>query len=150
MKQFFDTSVLISAFVEDERHHDACVEAVVNAEHGVVYAHGLAECFSLLTGGRLSIQLSPADAARIVEANVVERMEVIALDPPEVMRVLHACQATGARGGGVYDCLHLAAARKAGADELLTLNVRRFVAFAPDLATRIRQPRGSGCPQGDR
>ena len=140
MKQFFDTSVLISAFVEDERCHEACAAAVAAAQDGFVYAHALAECFSILTGGRLSVQLPAADATRIIEANVYDRMSVISLTPRESMRLLADCHRLGVRGGGVYDCLHLAAARKGGAEELLTLNVRHFAAFAPDLASKIRQP----------
>jgi predicted nucleic acid-binding protein len=140
MKPFFDTSVLVSAFVEDERHHETCAEAVADAASGLVYSHALAECFAILTGGRLSVRLPPADAVRLLAANVCERMEVVGLDPQEIMRTLSHAETSGARGGAVYDCLHLAAARKAGADEILTLNVRHFVAFAPDLADRIRQP----------
>jgi predicted nucleic acid-binding protein len=140
MKQFFDTSVLISAFVEDENRHAACVEALSEATNGIVYAHALAECFSILTGGRLAVQLHPADAARIIQTNVFERMKIVSLTPKESMQVLTSCHELGVRGGGVYDCLHLAAARKAGAEELLTLNVRHFLAFAPDLAPIIRAP----------
>jgi hypothetical protein len=40
----------------------------------------------------------------------------------------------------VYDLLLLAAARKAGAGRILTLNVRHFTAFAPDLKDRISAP----------
>ncbi|HUF60956.1 MAG TPA: PIN domain-containing protein [Verrucomicrobiales bacterium] len=140
MKQFFDTSVLISAFVEDEICHEACARVVAAASSGMVYAHALAECFSILTGGRLSVQLPAADATRILEANVFDRMTVISLTPREVMWLLGDCHRLGVRGGGVYDCLHIAAARKGKADELLTLNVRHFAAFAPDLASRIRKP----------
>jgi hypothetical protein len=40
----------------------------------------------------------------------------------------------------VYDFLHIAAARRAGAEVLFTLNARHFAAFAPDLAAVIREP----------
>ena len=140
MGPFFDTSVLVSAFVEDERCHGACAGAVASARGGAVYSHALVECFSVLTGGRLPVQLSAADAVRVLEANVTGRMDVVALEPTEIMQVLEGCQSAGVRGSGVYDCLHLAAARKAGAEVIYTLNVRHFRAFAPDLAGRIREP----------
>ena len=35
----------------------------------------------------------------------------------------------GARGGAIYDLLHLAAARKAGVETLVTLDVRDFQAL---------------------
>jgi hypothetical protein len=46
----------------------------------------------------------------------------------------------GARGGAFFDVLHLQAARIAKSDEILTLNERHFITFAPDLAAIIRQP----------
>jgi predicted nucleic acid-binding protein len=140
MKQFFDTSVLIAAFVEDERHHDECASIVANAKDGIVLAHGMAECFSILTGGRLSVQLSAKVTARLLEANVVNRMKIVTLTPKEILQVLKDSQTLGIRGGGVYDAMHLAAARKAGADEIFTLKLRHFQAFAPDLADRIQVP----------
>lgn len=143
LKRFFDTSVLVSAFVEDERCHDACAEAVASTTDGVVCVHALAECFSILTGGRLPSRLSAADAAEMIEANICDRMKVIALTARETMQLLRSCDQLGVRGGGIYDCLHLATARKAGAGEILTLNARHFRSFAPDLVSRIREP-GAG------
>ncbi len=140
MKQYFDTSVLIAAFVEDEEHHEECAELVANAKEGIVLAHGLAECFSILTGGRLSVQLSAQLATSILEANVVDRMKMITLTPTETLMVLRNCQSLGIRGAGVYDALHLAAARKSHAEQIFTLNLRHFTAFAPDLVGRIICP----------
>ena len=140
MKQYFDTSVLIAAFVEDERHHEACSQAVADAEEGIVLALGLAECFAILTGGRLSVQLSATLAAEIINVNVFQRMSVLTLTPKETFSVFQKAQSNGVRGGGIYDALHLAAARKAKADRIFTLNVRRFSVFAPDLAERIVEP----------
>ena len=140
MKTFFDTSVLLSAMVEDERCHEASAAAVAEAKSGVIHAHAMAECFALLTGGRLSVQLPPVDAARLIRVNLFERMQVVVLTARESMKVLADCQSVGVRGGGIYDCLHLGAARKAKADLILTLNVRHFIAFAPDLTVKIRQP----------
>lgn len=138
--QFFDTSVLISAFVEDERCHEASSAAVASADDGVVFVHALAECFSILTGGRLSVRLLPDAAAQMIETNIVERMKIVTLTAKEAMRVIRDCNQLGVRGGGIYDCLHIAAARKVGAQQVLTLNMRHFATFAPDLASRIREP----------
>ena len=107
MKQFFDTSVLIAAFVEDERQHEACARVVAAAENGVVFAHGLAECFSILTGGRLSVKISASAAATLLETNVAERMEIVTLTPAEIVAVLEDSQAIGVRGGGIYDAYAL-------------------------------------------
>lgn len=46
------------------------------------------------------------------------------------MTALRACEERGVRGGAVYDWLHLAAARKAGATRLITLDARDFQAIS--------------------
>lgn len=140
MTQYFDTSVLISAFVQSERRHEACAELVLNSSSGCVLAHGMAECFSFLTGGRLPRQISAELAATIIETNIVNCMKVISLTAKETLQTLKAAQANGVRGSGIYDALHLAAARKVDAEEIYTLNLRHFQAFAPDLAGRIKSP----------
>lgn len=138
--QYFDTSVLIAAFVQSERRHEACANLVTNSKNGCVLAHGMAECFSFLTGGRLPMQISPDTASKIIETNIVNCMDVIALTTEETFETIKNAQANGVRGGGIYDALHLAAARKVDAGEIYTLNLRHFQSFAPDLVDRVREP----------
>lgn len=140
MKQFFDTSVLLAAFVEDEPNHEACADAVATSTDSCVYSHALVEAFSLLTGGRLSVRLAARDASALIQTNLVEKMDVISLNTTEVASALCDAEGLGVRGGAIYDLLHLTAARKAKADEVLTLNVRHFRAFASDIAAKIRSP----------
>ena len=140
MKHFFDTSILIAAFIEDERCHKECAQAVSSTDEGLIYAHALSECFSILTSGRLTIQLSPRDASKLIEHNIFARMEIITLTAKEQMDTLTDCHRRGVRGGGIFDCLHITAARKAEADQILTLNLRHFLTFAPDLASKISSP----------
>lgn len=144
MAQYFDTSVLIAAFVASERRHEACAKLVMNSSNGCVLAHGMAECFSFLTGGRLSLQISPETAATIIETNIVNCMDVITLTADETLETLKNAQANGVRGAGIYDALHLAAARKVNAQEIYTLNLRHFQTFAPDLVDRIKDPSSEG------
>jgi hypothetical protein len=56
------------------------------------------------------------------------------------VRLLEKAGPAGARGGGIYDLLLLACARKAGAERVFTLNDRHFAALAPDLASKIVRP----------
>jgi hypothetical protein len=49
-------------------------------------------------------------------------------------------QDAGARGGAVYDMLHLQAARRCRANRILTINLRHFQTFAPDLKHSIALP----------
>lgn len=86
------------------------------------------------------MQISPDTAAKVIEHNIVNCMEVVALTARETLDTIKNAQANGVRGGGIYDALHLAAARKVNAEEIYTLNLRHFQAFAPDLADRIREP----------
>ena len=57
-------------------------------------------------------------------------MKVQALSGKEVMSALLECESRGVRGGAVYDWLHLVAAKKAGAEALVTLDARDFQALA--------------------
>ncbi len=140
MIEFFDTTVLVAAMVEDEPRHEACAQALEEAADGYASLHSLAECYATLTGGRLGVRLSPADAARLVRHNVHDRLTLVSLTAAEYLKLLDAAGPAGARGGALYDLLLLACARKAKAQTIHTLNHRHFVALAPDLAPRIASP----------
>ncbi len=140
MIEFFDTSVLVAAMVEDEPRHEACARALNEAAAGRAALHSLAECYATLTGGRLGVQLSPTDAARLVRCNVLDRLASVSLTAGEYMKLLDSAGPAGARGGATYDLLLLACARKAKVEKIYTLNHRHFVALAPDLADRIGSP----------
>lgn len=140
MIEFFDTTVLVAAMVEDESHHEACARALAAASDGYAATHSLAECYATLTGGRLGIQLAPADAASLVRHNVHDRLSLVSLSSGEYQRLLDTAGPAGARGGAIYDFLLLACARKSRAERIYTLNLRHFHALAPDLASRIGSP----------
>lgn len=126
---FVDTSVLLASLDPDEAQHAAC-DRLLGAGHHQVYGHALAETFSILTGGRMGRRLAPAVAARLIQESLLPYVEVKTLTGKDLMAALLACEARGVRGGAVYDWLHLAAARKAGADVFITLNLRDFQALA--------------------
>ena len=126
--------------VEEEEHHAAALRALANAADGVTSTHALAETFATLTSGRADIQLNPNDALRIIEANVFRRLEVMELTVADYRRAMQSSQGAGARGGAIYDMLHLQAARRSGATRILTVNLRHFQTFAPDLKQRIVLP----------
>jgi predicted nucleic acid-binding protein len=140
MIEFFDTTVLVAAMLEDEKHHQVCAETLDNAQDGYAATHSLAECYATLTGGRLGLQLSPQDAAKLIRQDVHDRLALVSISPSEYMRLVELAGPVGARGGAVYDLLLLACARKAKAERIYTLNRRHFAALAPDLATQIAAP----------
>jgi len=53
---------------------------------------------------------------------------------------LAECEARGVRGGAIYDLLHLLAARKAGAEVVMTLDARHFQALSRRGDPRIETP----------
>ena len=140
MKTYFDSSALVAAMVEEEEHHQAALRALAEASDGATSNHALAETFATLTSGRLDVQLSPDDALKMIEANVCRRLEIINLDLPDYRRAMQRSQAAGARGGAIFDMLHLQAARRCKATRILTINLRHFHAFAPDLKDLITLP----------
>jgi len=123
-----DTSVLVAAIVESEPFHRKCRRLVVNGRH-LFLAHGLAETFSTLTGGGKPYRMPPDAACALIEEDFVPGLKITSLTPPESLRALRECKNRGVRGGAIYDFLHLAAARKAKAARLYTLDVSHFSAL---------------------
>ena len=126
---FLDSTVLVASLDADEPQHEASARLLTAGPHHV-YSHALAETFSALTGGRLNRRLPPHLAASIIQKSILPYTAVQSLSPKELMAALQDCEKRGVRGGAVYDWLHLAAARKAGADRFYTLNLRDFQALA--------------------
>jgi predicted nucleic acid-binding protein len=134
-----DTSVILASLDPDEAHHSAC-DRVVSAGGNVAYVHALAETFSILTGGRHGRRLSAATAARLIEHSIVPFVQMQTLTAREMLAALAECEPRGVRGGAIYDWLHLAAAKKAGAQVLLTLDLRDFQSLARTGDARIEMP----------
>ncbi len=137
---FFDSTVLVAAIVEDESRHEACARALEAAGEGFASAHSLAECYATFTGGRLAVQLSPADVALLLRHNIHNRLTLISLSAADYLKLLDAAGPAGAQGGAIYDMLMLACARRVRAGRIYTLNHRHFKALAPDLADKITPP----------
>jgi predicted nucleic acid-binding protein len=137
VRDFFDSSSLLAAMIEDESGHEKALAALSSTRDGYASTHSLAECFAILTGGRITSRLTPAIAAEMVEFNVAKRLTLVSLTQAEIAAALKTAASVGARGGAIYDVLLLGAARKCGADRIHTLNHRHFAAFAPDLRDRL-------------
>ena len=70
MRDFFDSSSLLAAMVEDEPGHESALAALAASRDGHASTHSLAECFATLTGGRMAVRLAPSEAAELVDVNV--------------------------------------------------------------------------------
>jgi predicted nucleic acid-binding protein len=139
LSTFIDTSVVVASLDPDEPQHAACDRLMAAGGHAL-YVHGLAEAFSILTGGRLGRRERAAVATRLLEQSVLPFVSVHALSGRDVVAALAECESRGVRGGAVYDLLHLAAARKARAEVFVTLDVRNFQALARPGDPRIESP----------
>lgn len=67
-------------------------------------------------------------------------VELVHLTGNETMKAIVDSERRGVRGGAIYDLLQLAAARKAGAEALVTLDVRDVQALAKAGDPAIRTP----------
>ena len=128
MKQALDTSVIVAALDGSDPDHAACRTLLLSAKF-VAWSHTLSETFSTLTGGRLGIRISPSVAASILREKIAPRLTITSLAESELLDAYEHAEARGVRGGAVYDYLHLAAAKNAGASLIYTLNVADFRAI---------------------
>ena len=131
---------ILSPFRRKKHYCQSIGEFKKSADNGYASLHSLVECYATLTDGRLGVQLSAADAGRLIRYNLHERLSLVSLSGAEYFKLLDRAGPAGARGGAIYDLLLLACARKANADRIYTLNERHFAALAPDLATHIAIP----------
>jgi predicted nucleic acid-binding protein len=126
--------------VEEEEHHDAALKALASSTDGFTSTHAIAETFATLTSGRLEGQLTPDEATEVIDANVIRRLQIVDLGLSDYQQAMRNSRTVGARGGAIFEMLHLQAARRKGAKRILTINVRHFQVFAPDLKSIISSP----------
>jgi predicted nucleic acid-binding protein len=141
LKSFFDTSVLLPAFMEDHEHHAASLEALlaVDRRRGCCAAHSLAEVYASFTRLPGKHRLSGKTAVLIVR-EIRDRLSVVSLDADEYYTLINEASAKGILGGTIYDALLAHCALKAKADTIYTWNLRHFQQFGPEVVRRIRKP----------
>jgi predicted nucleic acid-binding protein len=128
MSALLDSSVLIAALIRDEARHHQCLDLLLEGEH-FIYAHALLETFATLTGGRLGNRVDADFASRLLRETIVPQVQIIEMTVGDILDATAQARQHGVRGGGIYDYLHLVAARKAKAETLYTLNVSDFEAI---------------------
>ncbi len=144
MKVLFDTSLLVAAMVEGHPTHGMAlpwlqrVKAKLDA--GLVAAHTLAELYAILTRLPLNPHIPPALALQLIQSNVLDTCEVVALSKEDYVTLLSHLVNLGIAGGAVYDALLLHAAWKSGVDQVVTLNAADFRGVYPALADKIISP----------
>jgi predicted nucleic acid-binding protein len=144
VKVLFDTSVLVAAIVEAHPRHSGAASWLKRAKSGEIEfltaSHSLAELYSVLSTFPARPRISPTNAWRLVQENVVESARLIALSPADYSMTLQRASEMGLSGGVIYDALIARAAQKAGAERLLTLNEADFLRVWPDGASILLVP----------
>jgi predicted nucleic acid-binding protein len=126
MKSYWDSSALVIA-TQDAKLRDRLVR-----ERGFARPHALAETFSALTG-KLDIRMDADFAARLL-TEMAGDLDFLDLSPQEILSALRSARQRGVRGGRVHDFLHAMAAKKSGANSLLTNDRNDFDSLVPGLA----------------
>ena len=144
MKIFFDTSVLVAAFVNAHPRHANCLpwlQKVKKKEiEGIISVHSLIETYSILTKLPLSPRINPALALNLIKENILEDFELVTYGKKDYINLLNELSSGNIAGGASYDGLILSAAKKVTADKILTLNVNDFIRVCPQLVRIISEP----------
>ena len=133
MRTLFDTSVLVTAVVDQLGNHEAAFGALhryTREQHqGFCSTHALAECYATLTALPLPRRVLPDEARLLVQESLAERLTVVDLTFDDYQRVLQHVARLGLASGSIYDALHARCAQKASTDRILTYNVSDFERF---------------------
>ena len=105
-----------------------------------MYAHALADTFSVLTGGRKGWRFNAQSVVALMEEDLLPYVSPQTLTGKDFINAMRAAHHRGVGGGAIYDWLHLAAARQARAEVFLTLNLRDFQALARPGDPAIQSP----------
>ena len=133
MRTLFDTSVLVSAVVDQLSNHQSSFNALrrhSGGEHwGCCSTHALAECYATLTTLPLPSRVLPEQARTLVEESIGKRLQTIQLTSEDYLLVLRQVADLGLASGAIYDGLHVRSAQKAAVDQILTYNLADFERF---------------------
>jgi len=144
VKVFFDTSVLVAAIVESHPMHPRAFVWLKRAKSSeiqfVTAGHVVAELYAVLTSLPVKPRISPGTAWRLTHENVATVADIITLGVADYRATIKRLSERGVTGGAVYDGLIAAAAAKAGAERLLTLNARDFARVWPEASEIIAVP----------
>jgi predicted nucleic acid-binding protein len=141
----YDASCLVAAVCTWHEHHSETLEAIERSverkDELVLVAHALAEAYAVLTRLPAPHRISPENAVTLLDANW-GGSETIALTAREYWKLLRSSASAGTAGGGFYDALIAACAKKARAQFLFTWNVRHLARYQDDTLT-VLSPGGT-------
>jgi predicted nucleic acid-binding protein len=141
VRNFFDTSVLVPAFLDQHIHHAASLRVYLKAEkkHDCCGAHSLAEVYATLTRLPPGLRAS-ADQAMLFLEDIASRLTLIALDVEEYWAAIASAAESGVVGGSTYDAQLARCALKAKVETIYTWNVGHFQQLGSHVSRLIKTP----------
>lgn len=132
-----DSSILVAALCESERHHSACKTLLTSGPFGV-WAQG--ETFNTLTSGKVKPRPSASSVATALRRSIRPRATILHLPEVQMLGAFDEAELRGVRGGAIFDYLHLVTAREHHADHFYTLNTSHFQTYWRDDDPAIVHP----------
>jgi predicted nucleic acid-binding protein len=141
VRYFFDTSVLVPAFIDEHIHHEASLRAYLKADkkHDCCGAHSLAEVYSTLTRLPPSHRATAELAMHFLE-EMAQRLTFVALDAEEYWEAISGAAESGVLGGLTYDALLARCALKARVETIYTWNIGHFQQLGSHVARLTKTP----------
>ncbi|MDA0841842.1 MAG: PIN domain-containing protein [Planctomycetota bacterium] len=135
MKVFFDTSVLVTAVVDQLSNHEAAMDCFLKyssgSHQGFCSTHALAECYSTLTALPVPVRIQPSEAERLIHENFVDRLEVLEVKRTAYITAIRRVSEKSLVSGVIYDALHLSCAESTQCKRLYTYNLSDFERLEP-------------------
>lgn len=134
---FLDTSVLLGGTIDvgpSSRAAQNVMDAIADGkvERPLTAWHCCLEYYAVATRLPEELRLSPPDALRLVEEEILGRFVVVDLPPRDRHSFLKSSVAQRVAGGRLYDAHIAAIARSSDASVIVTENVRHFRASPGD------------------
>lgn len=141
MREFFDTSVLVAAFLRGHVHHEPSIRLLAKAEkkHSACAIHTFAEVYATMTALPVKPLIPPEQVFLFIQ-EIRQRLTPISLEPAEYYDTIQKASENGLTSGRIYDALLLSCAAKSGAKIIFTWNLKHFHFIAPHLAAFIQNP----------
>jgi predicted nucleic acid-binding protein len=132
VKIALDTGVVVAGLLSWHEHHRPCLRLLqdgLQREQIVLPGAALLEAYAVMTGLPGGLHLPAPVARQVLDATFRGRAAVVGLGDPEIWWFLEEAGRASAGGAAAYDAQIAAAALKARATHLATLDGRRFERF---------------------
>jgi predicted nucleic acid-binding protein len=142
VRVFFDASVLVAASEQGHPHYGQAWPALrrvtTRKDRGFMSVHSIAEMYAALTRLPVQPRIHPAEAARIINDNILPHFETVPMGKKEYAEALRLVGDGG--GAKIYDALLIGCAVRSQAQRIYTLNLTDFRQLAPNLEEKICAP----------